>query len=49
MNRAKLPSAADGYASLAAESDYATMYSIIFGHSVAQMTRCAALFSFADL
>jgi hypothetical protein len=48
MNRAKLPSAADGYASLAAESDYATMYSIIFGHSVAQMTRCAALFSFAD-
>src|SRR4030088_2513011 len=48
MDHAKLPSPPDRDASFAAESDYGTMYNIIFGHSVAQMARCAALFSFAD-
>ena len=48
MNRARPPSPVDRHASFAAESDYGTMYNIIFGHSLAQMARCAALFSFAD-
>jgi hypothetical protein len=48
MDHAKLTSPPDRDASFAAESDYGTMYNIIFGHSVAQMARCAALFSFAD-
>jgi hypothetical protein len=48
MDHTKLPTPDDRCASFAAEGDYATMYNIIFGHSVAQMTRCAALFSFAE-
>src|SRR3979409_2122950 len=48
MDHAKLTSPPDRDASFAAESDYGTMYNIIFGHSVAQMARCAALFSFAN-
>jgi hypothetical protein len=31
-----------------AESDYGTMYNMIIGHNIAQITRCAAIFSFAD-
>jgi hypothetical protein len=30
------------------EKDYAAMYNMICAHSVAQIVRCAALFSFAD-
>ena len=30
------------------ENDYAAMYNMICAHSVAQIVRCAALFSFAD-
>src|SRR3977135_1513607 len=30
------------------EKDYATMYNMICAHTVAQIVRCAALFSFAD-
>src|SRR3979490_1237188 len=30
------------------EKDYAAMYNMICAHSVAQVVRCAALFSFAD-
>jgi hypothetical protein len=30
------------------ENDYAAMYNLICAHSVAQIVRCAALFSFAD-
>jgi hypothetical protein len=30
------------------ENDYATMFNMIYGHSLSQMIRCAAMFSFAD-
>src|SRR3979411_3536651 len=48
MNDVTPESASSSETLCAGEKDYAAMYNMICAHSVAQIVRCAALFSFAD-
>ena len=48
MNVGTPESASSSETLFAGENDYAAMYNMICAHSVAQIVRCAALFSFAD-
>jgi hypothetical protein len=38
----------DSESPFGSENDYAAMFNMIYGHSLSQMVRCAAMFSFAD-
>ena len=48
MNVGTPESASSSETLFGGEKDYAAMYNMICAHSVAQIVRCAALFSFAD-